>query len=873
MTANGPLGKDSDTFTPKRKKLDSTEPEDEGSDLAALYDNNFHEEVLRDPHKSQPWYDHVQLLKTLRPSKPEAQLYRISEISKIEKVAHTTKLDSPSPPVNIDRLDGDLEVNHEDSQWMTESDSLHSPSPLATSKTSNSSYHRITTRIINTYEQALSHIPLSYKLWYHYLKDLIEEISQDFFHSPQTYKSINEIFERALVHLYGYPAIYLLYAQFLQFQNRITRVRQIYNKAIANLAITQHKLIWEEFVKFVLRVDLLPLGNLVLRRYIQIEPRGREVLYEFLKRHGRWDEAAVVLCKVLAAGGGYGKWLELCDLIRDNASEITSIPIEHIIREGIKKYTDQVAKLWVVLASIYILRGQMYIARDIYEESLKSVTTVQDFTALFDAYAHFLENFAKTRLRTSGQTTEVLVTLERLENLIKNRAILLATVRLKQNINNVYNWIHYAQLSGPEKMPQVYSEAVQSVDPKRSVGRVTELWLRFAAYYEEREIEQLRHQPGKSETINTDGVFERETEVESQSGQSEIILPNTDRVFERAVNAEFKYVDDLVTIWCAWVEVYLRHKNFKRALELTRRAVDVRNKKDQNYVQQRLHKSVKLWCLCLDMEENFGTLETCRSTFDLMLKLKVVTPQLALNFTAYLEEHKYFEASFSIFEKCIALFKWPHLYFLYLPYLTKFIKRYRGTKLERAREIFQSCLANDKSEVANDSEKAIVPPEHAKYLYYLYASLEEEFGLIRHCLEILGEAVRRVEQKEQLQMIKLYLAKTAEFYGIVKTRPIYQECLEFVKDEVARELCKMYVAMERGLGEIDRARAIYVYVAQISPVEECQEVWRDWREFEILHGNEDSFKDMLRMKSSVQAQFSNTHFNTEEIALANEPTS
>ena len=34
----------------------------------------------------------------------------------------------------------------------------------------------------------------------------------------------------------------------------------------------------------------------------------------------------------------------------------------------------------------------------------------------------------------------------------------------------------------------------------------------------------------------------------------------------------FKYVDDLATIWCEWAEMELRHKNFKRALDLLRRA-------------------------------------------------------------------------------------------------------------------------------------------------------------------------------------------------------------------------------------------------------------------------------------------------------------
>ena len=32
--------------------------------------------------------------------------------------------------------------------------------------------------------------------------------------------------------------------------------------------------------------------------------------------------------------------------------------------------------------------------------------------------------------------------------------------------------------------------------------------------------------------------------------------------------------------------------------------------------------------------------------------------------------------------------------------------------------------------------------------------------------------------------------------------------------------------------------------------------WKVWRGFEVQHGNEDTFRDMLRVKRSVQAMFS-----------------
>ena len=81
--------------------------------------------------------------------------------------------------------------------------------------------------------------------------------------------------------------------------------------------------------------------------------------------------------------------------------------------------------------------------------------------------------------------------------------------------------------------------------------------------------------------------------------------------------------------------------------------------------------------------------------------------------------------------------------------------------------------------------------------------------------------------------------------------------------------------MERKLGEIDRARAIYVHCSQICDprvslfvflkyffssnflvsFKSTQKFWQTWKEFEVAHGNEDTVREMLRIKRSVQATY------------------
>lgn len=69
--------------------------------------------------------------------------------------------------------------------------------------------------------------------------------------------------------------------------------------------------------------------------------------------------------------------------------------------------------------------------------------------------------------------------------------------------------------------------------------------------------------------------------------------------------------------------------------------------------------------------------------------------------------------------------------------------------------------------------------------------------------------------------------------------------------------------MERKLGEIDRARAIYAHASQFCDPRIHPTFWAEWNSFEIETGSEDTFREMLRIKRSVQAQF-----NTEVSYIA-----
>lgn len=68
-------------------------------------------------------------------------------------------------------------------------------------------------------------------------------------------------------------------------------------------------------------------------------------------------------------------------------------------------------------------------------------------------------------------------------------------------------------------------------------------------------------------------------------------------------------------------------------------------------------------------------------------------------------------------------------------------------------------------------------------------------------------------------------------------------------------MCLRFAQLERKLGEIDRARAIYAHASQFCDPRVDPKFWAEWNAFEIETGSEDTFREMLRIKRSVQAQF------------------
>merc|ERR1712057_147473 len=87
------------------------------------------------------------------------------------------------------------------------------------------------------------------------------------------------------------------------------------------------------------------------------------------------------------------------------------------------------------------------------------------------------------------------------------------------------------------------------------------------------------------------------------------------------------------------------------------------------------------------------------------------------------------------------------------------------------------------------------------------------------------------------------------------SRDLYQQAIEALPDKEARGMCMEFAELEKSVGEVDRARSIYSHCSQFCDPRTDEDFWRVWENFEVNHGNQDTYREMLRLKRSVAASY------------------
>lgn len=62
----------------------------------------------------------------------------------------------------------------------------------------------------------------------------------------------------------------------------------------------------------------------------------------------------------------------------------------------------------------------------------------------------------------------------------------------------------------------------------------------------------------------------------------------------------------------------------------------------------------------------------------------------------------------------------------------------------------------------------------------MYADFEEHFGLINHAMRVYDRACKDLSKEDRFEVYNLSISKASEFFGVVKTRELYQRAFEFL---------------------------------------------------------------------------------------------
>ncbi|KAJ5496785.1 hypothetical protein N7463_008772 [Penicillium fimorum] len=677
-------------------------------------------------------------------------------------------------------------------------------------------------------ERACKQLPRSYKLWKMYLEFRTKHLKG---RNPTVYRAeyqkVNALFERALILLNKMPRIWEMYLSFLLQQPMVTQTRRTFDRSLRALPVTQHNRIWRLYKGFA-RSASGQTAIKIFARYMQIHPENIEDYIELLVEMGEYTEAVKKFMDILDdprfksknGKGPFQLWSEMVDLLVSKAKKIETGPqvgidVDAILRSGIERFADQRGKLWAGLATYWITKGNFEKARDVFEEGITTVMTVRDFTLIFDSYVEFEESIignlmegaaARSDKGKSDEDADFDLDLRmlRFEQLMDRRPFLVNDVLLRQNPHNVIEWEKRVALWGDNKEEAVhtYTDAIAAINPKKALGKFSELWVNYARFYEN---------GGDLDTARV--------------------------IFDKAVKVPFKSVAELAESWCEWAEMELRAENFDKAVSIMAKATQAPKKSTVDYFdetlspQQRIHKSWKLWSFYVDLVESVSSLEETKKVYERIFELRIATPQTVVNYANLLEENKYFEESFKVYERGLDLFMYPVAFELWNLYLTKAVDRQIG--IERLRDLFEQALED--------------------------CPLKER-GLARHAMRIYERATRAVSDEDRFEMFEFYITKSASNFGLTSTRPIYERAIAALPDQEAKEMCLKFAEMERRLGEIDRARAIYGHASQFCDPRTNAPFWQKWELFEVNHGNDDTFGEMIRIKRSVQAQY-NTDVN------------
>ena len=701
------------------------------------------------------------------------------------------------------------------------------------------------------YIEALKFIPNSYKITKMFLEENMMYLKNKCILNKK-FKETENYFERALNYLYKMPRIWIMYSEFLKSQGKIKKMILILNRALKNLSIIQHEKIWEIYIPWLKKLKIKKLAEKILEKYIKYNEYFKEEYIEYLLENKNIKKAVIFLIEIInnsdyypIKNNKYEYSMKVCKLISENSIEIENFNTENIFKYCLKKYSDEIGNIWVFYANFFLGKGNFEKTRSIFQKAVLNVNTRKDFGIVYNAFLNFEEGLAMVLMEKEEDEVfkkekiileeidqilgffknkndnfeipnEEEIQLRRINDLLQKREFYLNDCVLRQNSNIVKNWIN--KFNFVEKKEKVYLdiflEALKKINFDKADGNVSDLFIFMADFFKEKKD-----------------------------------FKKMNFIYEKSFSYDFRKLEEYETLVLNWMENLLIFNYEKDVLKLLKIFLNLNKNKKTDFIKDKilnyLKNSQKLWSLYIDILHNTEkNEEKIIKNYDILIKKKNCTGLNIINYLNFLDKENKKNKFYSVCEIGINQFEWPICGHIWLIYLKKTEEIETEKNIERLRELYERVVSE--------------APISQKFLFYLlFLDFEKKKGMINHQMEIFKKMIKDVEDKKKLITYKLYIAKTSKYFGIQKTREIYENFIKKnLKVEEKINLGLEYAKLELKLKEIDRARKIYFFLSQFcEPEIEEYGFWKIWEDFEIEWGNEDTYRDFIRNKKSIKKEY------------------
>lgn len=165
----------------------------------------------------------------------------------------------------------------------------------------------------------------------------------------------------------------------------------------------------------------------------------------------------------------------------------------------------------------------------------------------------------------------------------------------------MFEWLNRVKICEQDTYLTIktFTEAIQTVDPVKSTGKASKVWVRFAEFYESYDE-----------------------------------LKNANLIYHKASQLQYKSIEEVAYIYCSWAEMHIRSNNIDSALQIMNYACN----KPKSKLKSKDDKSgslvfnIRAWSLLLDLLENCGSFEETKNAYEKVLSMKIATPETVLNF-------------------------------------------------------------------------------------------------------------------------------------------------------------------------------------------------------------------------------------------------